>query len=77
MTPYPPPPHLAYYGWMMTTQVSQLLLTAIWSVLYAGLPVFLAIKFQVMSWFYPGQKGHSPGYIANHFGTTRQTPKMF
>ncbi len=30
-----------------------------------------------MSRFYPGQKGHSPGYIADNFSTKRQTPKKW
>ncbi len=38
-------------------------------VYITGFLVFLAINFQVMSRFYPGQKGHSPGYIADNFGT--------
>ncbi len=29
----------------------------------SGFPVFLAIKFQVISMFCPGQKGHSPGIV--------------
>ncbi len=43
--------------------------------LVSGFPVFLAIKFQIISRFCPGQKGHSPGYSTNDVDTKRQTPK--
>ncbi len=33
--------------------------------------IVLVIKFQVISRFCPGQKGHSPGYSVNTFGTKR------
>ncbi len=40
---------------------------------------FLANKFQVISRFCPGQKGHSPGYSVDNFDTrkadARSVPK--
>ncbi len=40
-------------------------------------PVFLAIKFQVIAMFCPGQNGHSPGFNADNFDTKRQMQKAF
>ncbi len=42
-----------------------------------GFPALLALKFQVISRFCTGQKGHSPGYSMDNFVTKRQTPKAF
>ncbi len=39
--------------------------------------LFLAIKFKVLSRFYPGQKGHSSGFSTDSFCTKRQIPKAF
>ncbi len=54
---------------LQIAQVSQFHLIAmlcIWGLVFhetkAGFPVFLAITFQVICRFCPGQKGHSPDY---------------
>ncbi len=58
-------------------EISLLIYTCITSTVIRVLSSFLAIKFQVMSMFCLGQKGHSSGYSADNFGSKRQTPKTF